>query len=673
VLGAVDLVFAREEVRQGLTFYPEAIEHSALRDDAPGYVELWPSIGEEAVEEPDDWTQAIDHASAPAVLVAEAIARRLREWLDRGEIIEGRGTRLKPGDVLVLVRKRDRFVHALSRALKQRGIEVAGADRLRLDAHIAVQDLIALGRFALQPDDDLSLAALLKSPIFSLDDNALFDLAWDRGAVSLISAMRRKAASDPVVEKIVAQLDHWRNETGFKSAFEFYAAILGRDGARSKFIARLGHEAGEILDEFLNFCLAEEKIGCSGLEAFLETLTSAGPEIKREMDQSRNEVRIMTVHSAKGLEAPVVFLVDSGSAPFSSSHLPRLMPFSPQKKLWDGPGWLWRVSADVANDHSRAAAGGIATKAEEEYRRLLYVGMTRAADRLIVCGYHGKRAPSDMTWRSIVETALSQAPQTATIDSPFLDRTALRFRITPVKPVAETPAEAGAAGPFRPMPEALRQPAPSAPPLPRPLAPSSAGLLVSDEKSLTGPGGSPVLDDAAAPSFAITRGTAAHCLLEMLPDLPEVDREAAATRYLGRFGADWSEAERRAVWDSVARVLADPAFAPVFSESSRAEVSVMGTLKIRGVERAVSGQIDRISIGSDTVQIVDYKTNRPPPATLATVPDAYVAQLAIYRALLQPLYPQREIGAALLFTEAPRLIAVPASTMDDALARLTTS
>ena len=222
-----------------------------------------------------------------------------------------------------------------------------------------------------------------------------------------MASLKRKAETNSGFASIVAQLAKWTNEAAFKPVFEFYAGVLGRDQVRRKMIGRLGHEAGEILDEFLNFCLAEEQTGLPGLEAFLATLESAGPEIKREMDQSRSEVRIMTVHAAKGLEAPVVFLIDSGSAPFSDQHLPRLMPFESARGLWAGSGFLWRSAKEVANGFSQGIARYAKEKAEEEYRRLLYVGMTRAEDRLIVCGYHGKRAPQSMIWHAIVTSALT--------------------------------------------------------------------------------------------------------------------------------------------------------------------------------------------------------------------------------------------------------------------------
>jgi ATP-dependent helicase/nuclease subunit A len=222
VLSAVDLVFASEENRKGLTHDPEAIEHRAIRDSAPGYVELWPSIDPTIVEEPDDWTVAIDHASAPSVKLAQQIAGAIQHWLRSNEIIEGVGKPLSAGDVMVLVRKRDRFIHALTRELKNRGVPVAGADRLRLTDHIAVQDLMAIGRIVEQPDDDLSLAALLKSPIVGLDDEMLFDLAAKRSSgQSLFAALRARADTDLWLRLAADQLAVWRNEAGYKSAFEF--------------------------------------------------------------------------------------------------------------------------------------------------------------------------------------------------------------------------------------------------------------------------------------------------------------------------------------------------------------------------------------------------------------------------------------------------------------------
>ena len=676
VLAAVDRVFADEAVRRGISHDPDPLDHKPIRNDAPGYVEVWPSLGAEQVEEPDDWTLPINHASAPAVQVAEHIAVTIRNWLRSGEVIEGKGRKLRAGDVVVLVRKRDRFVHALARSLKEKGIPVAGADRLSLPAHIAVQDLIALGRFLLQPHDDLSLAAVLRSPVFDVSEKTLFDLANGRArGVSLIAALRAKAGSDVTLAAMVARLDGWANEAAFRPVFEFYAGLLARDGVRRKMIARLGPEAGDILDEFLNFALAEERTGLPGLDAFLSTLENAGPEIKREMDQTRDEVRIMTVHAAKGLEAPVVFLVDGGAAPFSDQHLPRLMPFeAPARAEWRGKGFLWRSGTDVANGFSRGAAERARQLADDEYRRLLYVGMTRAEDRLIVAGYHGKRKPSDATWHALVSRALVDAAETEERPHPVDGEPVHRFRANALPALTgeaneadETPKN------FGPVPAALFEPLRELEDLPKPLSPSGASALVEAEKEPVADPRSPVLDAEAEPGFAVQRGLAMHKLLQMLPGLAEEARADAARRYLERAGAGWPEAERDKALAAVESILADPRFAPLFASGSRAEVSVVGTIDLKGKSRAVAGKIDRLAVTEADVLIVDFKTNRPAPATLEAVPPAYVLQLALYRGLLKPLYPDKAVRAALLFTEAPGLIELPAEAMDAALARLTRS
>lgn len=674
VLAAVDRVFADPAMRRGISHDPDPLRHEAIRYDAPGYVEVWPSLGAATVEEPDDWTLPINHASAPAVQVAENIAVTIRDWLANGETLEGQGRRLKAGDVVVLVRKRDRFVHALARSLKNKDIPVAGADRLRLPAHIAVKDLAALGRFLIQPDDDLSLAAVLRSPIFDMPEMTLLALASNRlAALSLIGSLRRHAESAPALPEIVTQLDAWSNEAAFRPVFEFYADLLARDGVRKKMIARLGPEAGEILDEFLNFCLAEERTGLPGLSSFLSTLESTAPEIKREMDQSRDEVRIMTVHAAKGLEAPVVFLVDGGAAPFSNQHMPRLMPFEGSGGHWRGRGWFWRAGSDSANAVSRQAELLAKDLADDEYRRLLYVGMTRAEDRLIVCGYHGKRAQNPDAWHALVSRALASAPESEERPHPAGgDDPVLRFRVTDLPPLA---AEAGAqaqAQTFEPPPPALFEPMKDiGEELPRPLSPSGAAALIDDAAEPVIDARSPVLDAEEEPGFAIRRGLVLHKLLQTLPGMAVEAHRPAAERYLARAAPDWPEAERAAALAKVDAILAEPRFSPIFAPGSRAEVAIMGEIELRGKRRSVSGKIDRLAVGADTVWIVDYKTNRVAPTTAAEAPAAYVLQLALYRALLKPLYPGRRIAAALLFTEAARLVELPETALDEALARLT--
>ncbi len=671
ILSAVDRVFEHEHAYRGLHQQPRKTVHEAIRRSDSGYVDIWSSIGQTDVDQPEDWTEPVDHASAPAVQLAERIATRIENWIASGEIIEGRGRALAAGDVMVLVRKRDRFIHALSRSLKNRHIAVAGADRLNLAGHIAVQDLVALGRFVLQPEDDLSLAALLKSPVFDLSEDQLFELAWNRPqGVSLFEALRQTADRDQDLQDIERQLAQWRAQADFRPVFEFYADILASNGVREKMVGRLGREAGDVLDEFLRFAFAEEQSGLPGLEVFLATLEMAGPDVKRESDQTRDEVRIMTVHAAKGLESPVVFLVDNGSAPFSPSHLPRLLVLPTNSDQWQGNGYLWRGGRDVENSVSHGLAAGVRGKAEEEYRRLLYVGMTRAEDRLITCGYHGKRPPAEDGWLALVQNAL--LPFAMPLQDGPDGIAAHRYQISdPAAKSGERPIAEPEPAPLPEYPVDLLTPVPAVQDLPPPLSPSGAGAAIEPDADVVSSTRSPVFDQPDRPSFAIERGLAIHRLLQVLPSLPESERRPAAERYIARAGANWQQAERLRAVESSMAVLQESDFADVFGTGSQAEVSIMGTLQVGDGDRSISGKIDRLAVSADQVLIVDYKTNRPPAGSAGDVPFSYVAQMALYRALLAEIYPGRRIRAALLYSETPRLIELPPSDLDDALARVT--
>ncbi|WP_343313102.1 double-strand break repair helicase AddA [Brucella sp. BE17] len=669
VLQAVDEVFARPDAHRGLS---GATVHSAIRDNEPGEVEIWDMLTPEVVEEPDDWRVPVDHLQAPAIKLAEQIAATIRYWLDRGETIPGQNRKLAPKDVMVLVRKRDQFMPALSRALKERHVPVAGADRLKLTSHIAIQDLMALGRFVLQPSDDLSLASLLKSPLFGWDDDRLFALAHPRGAgETLFERLYHASLEEPALIATHKTLSRWRNMADTMPVFEFYTRILSADGARRKLLARLGPEAGDIIDEFQNYALSFERAGLPGLQAFLETLDASSPEIKRELDQGRDEVRIMTVHAAKGLEGAVVFLVDPGSAVWTGSRAPKLIPFDFEN---DGPpvkGFLWQPNTGYQTGFLSAQIEGLKARAEEEYRRLLYVGMTRAEDRLIVCGYRGSRESGE-TWHRLVEDALTTKAETFV--HPVSGVAARRYRNTPRGLTEIDEPQAPEETRFPSLPAEYFVPIKPEPGLPRPLAPSGASALIEVDEEPPLDTLSPVLGAGGETSaFALRRGTAIHMLLQYLPEVAASERKKLAQDYLARIAADWPADERDNAWASVERILDDPTFAPVFAQGSRGEVAIMGTITLGGKDHAVSGQIDRISVDETRVMIVDYKTNRPPPKTIEAVPFAYRAQLALYRELLAPLYPGRDVEAALLFTEGPFLLPLPDAILGDALLTLENS
>ncbi|WP_152046630.1 double-strand break repair helicase AddA [Aureimonas psammosilenae] len=696
ILDAVDLVFTDPENRRGLSAEGSAPAHETARSGDPGIVEVWPAFEAASLTEPDDWREPVDAEpeSSPANRLARRIARQIKAWL--GTPIRGKnGWRpMTPGDVLVLVRKRSGFVAAMAKALRAReiGVPVAGADRLVLTDHIAVQDLMALGHAIANVEDELSLAACLKSPLFGFTEDELMALALSRDGkdehIGLYFALRNlsrpnggrlvptflpEKARAPFLEKAratFARLEDLRSRAGFSGVFSFYARVLGPEGGRALLTGRLGSDAGEVIDAFLDLALAAEEDGRAGLDAFLAELCAAPPEVKREMEHGRSEVRIMTVHASKGLEAPVVFLVDPGSAPFSHSHGAKLIRWETMPGLYpdQAPGFLWRADKSLENGTVRALREDEKRLAEDEYRRLLYVGMTRAADRLVVCGTAGTRGGHEESWLKRVTAALKPVAEEILDENDAV----IGWRRGTL-PEVHAAADAGTEPP-PPPPRALDlSPLPDEPLAPRPLSPSTAGGVhrletAEDEEEAATASLSPVLGlGPQRPSLAIRRGTAMHRLLQVLPEVPPGERESTGGAHLRRVAPDIEDGERDAMLGQALAILADPGFAEAFAPGSRAEVSVAGTIALGPRQYAVSGTVDRLAVSPTEVLILDYKTTRPPAETLDDVPAPYILQLALYRRLLQPLYPKLALRAALLFTEGPNLIEVPGSAMDAAL------
>jgi len=683
VLSAVDTVFENPTHARGLSARSEAVVHASNRIGHPGIVEVWDEIAPLETIQQDEWTAAFDATpeTAPVNILAQRIAAVLGDWIGHETVMEKGTTRpMQPGDVIVLVRKRDAFVNALTRALKRRdNIPVAGADRLVLTSHIAIQDLMALGRFVLLPQDDLSLAALLKSPLFNHNEEALFDLAARRPPAEALWTRLQEVGADPASpwNGTVQLLSTYARLARQLPVHDFYARILGPAGGRAAFLGRLGTEVSDILDEFLTFALDHEKNGLPGLQAFISGLEMEAPTVKREQDKERNEVRIMTVHAAKGLEAPVVFLVDGGGKAFNAQHVSGL-------RLLEADGTatlpirlpIWRPPGAASNSIMDADTNRLKTAAEEEYHRLLYVGMTRAADRLVVCGYRGKRQNPD-TWHAMITASLSADEKGRCTPRLFkaaeLEWPGYVWRVSggPQAANAKTSDERKPKLERKALPSALSLPLPPQRHLPRPLSPSGAGVIIEeDDADLVV--GSALFSPKAAPHASLLRGAILHRFLQMLPSIPSEERLAAAERYLQRSVPGWSPAERQSLLTSVFRVLDHQDLGNLFDEKARAEVALMGTLTLGRRDYAVSGRIDRLAVTGDTVVIADFKTNRDMPETAEDVPFTYKAQLAIYRALLQPLYPQHRFRCVLIYTEGPHVIALPEAMLDTSLEELAT-
>ncbi len=680
ILASVDRVFADAGRTPGLTAQATTIRHAVHRLGHAGLVEVWPTEQQEDTGPVDVWAPLAESAgSAPAVRLAERIADTIKGWLDGGERLASEDRAVRPSDILILVRKRRPFAGPMVAALKARDIPVAGADRLRLAEQIAVEDLVSLGEFLTLPENDLALAEVLKSPLVGLDDDDLMALAVGRKG-TLWKALIDAADTKPAWKAAAETLKRWRARADFAPPFEFFAAILDREGARARFLARLGPEAADPLDEFLNLALAYDDQAPPSLTGFLAYLAEAEREVKRDMEQGRNEVRVMTVHGAKGLEAPIVFLPDTcTTATGGSTALFDLADMALPDGVEAKP-FVWRVKGTGNVEAIAKARQQRDALDAHERNRLLYVAMTRARDRLYVAGFEGKKQRPNDCWYEIIDTQLSAMLSEVELPDGTRVRRLHADQSTEPEPTRHVIADTtGAVA----LPAWAKSSAPREPGLTIPLAPSRLEAYAPDE---TGeplpaqPRGEAAREEPAMPSpltsageSRFLRGTLTHALLQYLPTLPAARWPAAAKGFVGLRGATLSTRVRDGIVRETLAILNDAAFAALFGPQSRAEVPIVAQLRNPKPNRPalkLIGQIDRLVEDGDEILIVDYKTNRPPPLKVEGVAKAYLFQLAAYRLALLEIYPGRQVKAALLWTEAPRIMQVPGEVLDDYATRL---
>jgi len=666
ILQSVDSVFRDEAIYRSIHAEQAYPVHEGLADAGPSLIDLWDLQLPDARQDLEGWRAPFDAVSetSPEVRLSRRIQAEIRSLVEGGTLTGRDGDRrpLRYGDVLVLVRRRGNVFDAVIQALKHANIPVAGADRLKLTDHIAIIDLMNLADALLLPQDDLALAVALKSPLFGLNEDALFQLAWQRQG-SLREALTAHAAENGQFKGALDRLTECERRFRTETPFAFFAWLLGGDNGRARILRRLGHEANDALDEFLELALGYERKAPASLQGFMAWLRTADLEVKRDMEISRDEVRVMTVHGAKGLEASVVFLVDTTTSPRDTQRLKLI--HLPQGDAAHAPGvvvWAGRKAEDP--EAVAAARETMLGETEDEYRRLLYVAMTRAADRLIIGGCLPGNMGSvrKLSWYDLITKGLGNSglhQQTIETSNGPIKRYS---RLEDVAAPTGAAAAARAAASIE-LPIWLGTSAP-------PEAPAGGLLRPS------GPSGDDGHRIRAGESIqlrarALLRGTLVHRLLQSLPDVSSDRRRDAALKYLARNADGWSDGDRETLATSVLALIADPRFAPVFGDGSRAEVAIAGRLERQGAATAlVSGQIDRLVVTPDEVLIVDFKTNHAPPVLAEEAPPAYVRQLALYRAVLGKLYPRRPVRAALLWTETPEFMEISTPALDAQLATI---
>lgn len=685
VLDFVDALFASPGAAQGLG-QRGAPAHHLKRAGEAGLVALWPLAPRPEKPESLPWDAPVDAPAQadPIRLLSGKIAETIGDWIEKGEYLAAAGRPVRPGDIMILVQRRDALFSETIRALAMRGVAVAGADRLTLSEEPAIEDLMAFARAAIATHDDLSLAETLKSPLFRFDDDEdLFPLAFLREeGRSLWANLRARKDEHARWRRAAAEIAAARSIGLREGPYAFFSHILetGEPSGRQRFYERLSEASRDALDELLRQALDFESANPRSLQRFVQWFAVNAGDIKRELDRSGDAVRVMTVHGAKGLQSKIVFLLDAHRGP----NLSKLGPLIAVDGHGDGarrcllPILVNNKAKDIAA--SEEARAVMKEKAYEEYRRQLYVAATRAEDRLYICGMEVGRqknpqdAPAAVkTWHALAEEAFDRLSESKTIkpqhDAPFwpdcdgvlriyeCPQTKAVKRETMAAPTQLTAAPSWLKAPARPERAKMS------------VAPSR---LADEEEAVGDPlRGAPALSPVAASHYRdpYFRGRTLHRLLELTPDIAPAERRDAADRLLARLAPHLGVDERAEWRDEVLRVIHDPSFAPVFGPGARAEVAIAGAPPGERKGMIISGQIDRLAVFEDRVLAVDYKTNRPPPQTAEETAPAYLAQMAAYRALLRQIYPGREVKLALLWTFEARLMALPDALLDRAFAQ----
>ncbi len=576
--------------------------------------------------------------------LADQIAEQVRRWHKREEpfiLMKGGEPRAaNAGDVMVLVRKRKDLAALIVARLHAKGVPVAGVDRLRLGAPLAVKDLLAALRFAAQPLDDLMLANLLSSPLIGWSQDDLLKYVRRKKGVRLWNHLRQSA--EPFVAQTADKLRELLSLADYETPQALLAWLLiGPWQARAKLVARLGREANDPIDELVNAAFAYESASVPSLAGFLQWFDAGEGELKRDPGEAGEQVRVMTVHGSKGLQAPIVILADATGKPGQGGSIELeetpLGEAAPQDDNRIVP--LPRLSKEERAGPVSDAQETASIAEMQEHWRLMYVAMTRAEEGLFITGSLGPRdkdGPHDDSWYARLAPIFVEDEVT---DPIWGARREWGYRADERPKVARKEADADIE-----LPVWATTPIGPEPKPPRPLAPSAAGEDLAADPPL-------------APEIAKTaarRGVLIHSLLERLPEVAPDAREFAAEAWLDRQAADLPEEARAEMAASALQVIADPQFDEIFAPAALAEVPLAAT--VGGI--VIAGTVDRLLVSEESVTIVDYKTTRRPPRSAENIPAATVKQMAAYVAALEQIYPDRMVSAAVLYTQTPQIFAL---------------
>lgn len=652
ILAAVDTVFAGPDKKKAVL--EDLIEHKTARAEDGGTVTLWPPVQEQEPAVGDnEWPLEVNrgYQSAPRQ-VAERIAAEIKGWITTGRPLGPRPRPVSADDILILVQMRGALFRELIRALHREGLPTPGADRLEVTSHIGILDLLALGDVVLNPRDDLQLAALLRSPLFDLSEEDLFSIAAPRDKDTRLWEMLE---ASPLLGARTAfsELQRWRDRLDFDRPFEFYAHVLYGGEGLKRFHSRFGNEVDDVFAEFLDLALEHEQSEQPSLQGFLAAMRSRDVSIARELSEKGGGVRVMTVHGAKGLEAPIVILADGASKP-QGSQVRSAVHIDVDRHLF-----VHASKSDSHTEETEPLGEAYETAQLEEYWRKLYVAMTRAEDELYVTGTltRARKAESQLkdSWYQAIRDALE--PQSEVLD----DGTLIYPRERPRPPVvnaAEAPAATGGTLTLAALPAHRRRE------IVRPSA--AGGKAATAERALA-----TTAEVAIDAETARKRGIALHALLQHLGRVPREMWEAVGLNALGSIAPE-IEAQHVALVAKAVSILSRPELAEVFGPGSRPEVPILAKGVREGKPILIAGRIDRLVVDQARVMVVDFKSDAVTPGTFDAVPPSYLTQLSLYAMVASQLFPGRTVAAAILWTQLESLMLLPQDRLATAREGFTT-
>ncbi len=654
ILHVVDRVFANSVLRKAVG--EDSVSHKSYRKDQEGIVELWPLFEQEKHQQRDFWDipELVDSAKSGSGELADYIAQRISNEIKQKNMLSSHNRFVRPSDYMILVRKRTSFVEQMMRALKAQKVPVSGADRMMLKDQLAVQDLMSMARFCLLPDDDLTLAEVLKSPFIGLDEDELFVLSYNRKGtlwqeicnidykkLSEISGKYR-ILNDDKIEKIRDYLARMIGRANIMGAYEFFSFILMQDCPASEvsglraICKRLGEDAFDPVEELMNSAMEFGNENIDNLQLFIDYHDHTDTQIKREQESISDQVRIMTVHGAKGLQAPIVILPDTIED--REDRIDRIL--WPDKTSAPVPLFSMRLGDDPSlyKDYLNK----IKQQNKQESYRLLYVAMTRATDRLYIAGYSRSKKPKEDSWYFVIKKAIEGDSQTKELENGIL-----RVSNPQTDEADKKQDEKYRTVENHNLPKWIFENTDEEPNPPQPLVPSKLSqeevndIVISPLQSMD--------------NKRFLRGNITHKLLEFLPKIEKINRYNAALAFVRKNAVDLSNDIQKSIISESLAILDNPDYAPFFRENSMAEVPITGLMPDK---RIISGQIDRLVVDDKDIWILDYKTNRPPPDDISDVPDIYKNQLRAYSDAIKEIYPDRNIHCGLLWTDGPNLMLV---------------